>query len=208
MDHKLLLESFCSKDTTRTNLTHPFSFNDMTGATDGHVLILIKGLPKEYEDTDLKIDTVLPPDNQEVLIDVEKFKKIIEQVPLVDEMIEEQNVCSECDGDGTIECDKCGSEVECEECEGTGYVMEKTKETGNKVPDRDCKIEIDGVIFHCYVIEKLILVLNEIEIKSFKWISKEPFRANKFEIDNIIVLLMPVRADEINLKINIETIKG
>lgn len=34
--------------------------------------------------------------------------------------MKEQSGCKECDGFGTIECDHCGSEKECAECDGTG----------------------------------------------------------------------------------------
>ena len=35
--------------------------------------------------------------------------------------------CDECDGTGYVTCSHCGSEIECDECDGTGIVKGGTK---------------------------------------------------------------------------------
>ena len=49
-----------------------------------------------------------------------QFLSYEEWIKLNPELLEQEEECDECDGQGTKECSECGQDIECEECEGTG----------------------------------------------------------------------------------------
>lgn len=139
VNYEDIFKMFCEKsEGYRKEMKQPFKQNGKYYATDGISVISmpIGGEMELQEQENPMIDSVIPKEFHEPIeIDVAKFEEaIIKHSPLVDEFKDEEHECSDCDGEGVIECDL-GHDHDCEECDGEG-VIEGRNPTGNKIPDK------------------------------------------------------------------------
>lgn len=125
------IKFFCSAENYRPYLKEINLDDGYLYATDTHIIARIKKehCVKEYS----KIEKY--PNGFKIYEQHKKANKIsVKTGILIDKLIElylqceyKKVRCSECDGDGTNECHHCGSEYECDNCNGTG------KEETNKI---------------------------------------------------------------------------
>lgn len=123
------LQKFCAVDTTRIGITKPFTLEDYTYATNGHILIRVPriegvGAPEESEKfklVDLRLLFVALKDyTYHPIPDI--------QPPVGKQCYKCQgtgmiNLCPECDGEGEIEFKSLYNNYscECKTCDGNGY---------------------------------------------------------------------------------------
>ena len=186
--YQTFIESWCSKDAYRTQMLKPTCFDDgWVCATDSYKLIWTYDPDyKNFENRYIHSDT----EGIKALPVVEKFSEFYEGVPrpigrikikdieevfeeikLIPEFAEKYIECSECDGFGTIECDCCGSESDCEKCDGKGEIPSGTEETGFYHFPENHYFNVDGVYLHMKttreLIDNLLFVgISELEIFS------------------------------------------
>src|SRR5690606_34516422 len=116
-----IIRKFCC--TNRSNLLKPCLVEDFVYATNAHVLIKcpLSSLSEQYENIKGF------PDCESAYATIEKLKEpfTIDLINIREVMakIEKHIVyheCDTCDGDGVIECHHCGSDVDCNDCDGKG----------------------------------------------------------------------------------------
>ena len=135
------LDQFCGEHFYET----PWHSGDFTFATNGVVCVRVPRLlcnipelkhtpkpPPEWFDPTGGIPVVATPSG------------VIERMDECDCSID----CLECDGTGTVECDHCGHDSECEDCLGEGVQHNKAcsdcKGTGRKTHITEC-VEVCGM---------------------------------------------------------------
>lgn len=186
--YQMFIESWCSKDGYRTQMLKPTCYgNGWVCATDAYKLIWtydpdyqnfenryifsdtegIKAIPivekfsKFYEGFDRPVGR----------IKIDDLEKVFEKIKLTPEFNEKYVECPECDGFGTIECNCCGSESDCENCDGNGEIPSGSEETGHYHFPENHYFNLDGVHLSLKttreLIDNLLFVgISELEIFS------------------------------------------
>jgi hypothetical protein len=165
----------------RPEINHINQFNDYAAFCDGHILFCIKSnlisLVKYcYCMQDRFTQMGYEHDNPELwdpvaelsLID---FYGIFNEVPLFNRKVK----CSECDGNGTEECNHCGSELNCKVCDGDGIEFQTSTETFKEPEFNSCfkfKDERWCSVKLYRILKSLELLFNAGEIISF-FVSKK-----------------------------------
>lgn len=119
------LKRFCGD---RNELSVPWFDGDHTIATNGHVLIRVRGMVDGAE-----ADTTGRPATAYLF---DKSATPPEWFPIPDvtpEPIPTEEVCQECGGEGYTTCPHCGQDMECDKCDGTGRIMPRHKDKPVKV---------------------------------------------------------------------------
>jgi hypothetical protein len=106
-------------DASRPTFCHPFTRGKWTYATDGRIAVRVpalEGIPQgevavenvftAITSQEFPLPADIPEPAQEKCSACKGYGKI--------------TICSECDGEGTKECDTCGHEEECKSCNGNG----------------------------------------------------------------------------------------
>ena len=176
-----LLQKFCNKKTSRNHFTEkPFSYNGYTYASNGKILVRVKGEQSERPNTVPVLPSMEEIANYTDFIALPKFPK------------REEIACGECDGTGTISyrvCDNCndgqvylddshgntytvvcaecdgegelndpgGEKEECDCCEGTGISKRSYMDWGKELGKRYA----GGISYHTH---KLISTLKDIKV--------------------------------------------
>lgn len=224
MNYTELLEMFVSDD--RIDMKKPFGCLVPTGindgyagykgyscATDGVSMLFFDGrlFPVPFLNNELSHKTksyinAMSDCTQKSEISVAVLAEV-----LIPEMIDEQVTvdviadCEECTGTGTIEwvCGDYTKEDDCPYCDGEGTIDKSYKElTGKQIPNYQAAFMLDGTIFSYYVLDRLLkaakLVGTETIVHRY---FDEPLKQNYFELGHgIVVLTMPLRSDEENIK--------
>lgn len=138
IDYEAVFKMFCEKGTGgREDMKQPFTQNGNYYATDGvsAIKMPIGGEMDLQEQSKPMIESVIPKELHEPIeIDVAKFEEaILKHCPLADEFRYKEHKCTNCEGEGTVECDL-GHDHDCEDCNGKG-IIEAKNPTGNKIPD-------------------------------------------------------------------------
>lgn len=188
---------FVGHDDLRPPMKAPFLWNGYTVATDGTCMILVPGEDERYKANDINVSYAIPPRVQSRQLSIIALRATLDSIPLILEKVEEEVECDECDGDGFVECTKCGQDADCEKCDGTGKVKTQTKETGKMIPDEYAPIVIDGAAIRQGLLRRLLVVADELGVTVCDRVSDaNPTRANEFEFaGGARVLLMPWRLD-------------
>lgn len=133
------LQKFCSTDETRFALLSPFKAGDYTAATDGKIMVRIPFIGGIVENDEFK--TVSPevienniPKKEGIPVEYpsgwetwEPIKETCEQCKGGGAFVD----CEKCDGFGETECDHCGHEGDCHDCNGKGGFARKIEEYGD-----------------------------------------------------------------------------
>jgi hypothetical protein len=190
----IFLKSFTSKDSLLPALAKPVMVGDRIYSTDARHLVSI---PKDMTDTQYLEDSTFP-DCEKVItgatkldkplfFDSKTLKETLDLIPLHNVYAE----CTQCEGEGTIECDHCGHFSDCEECNGSG---ETSLIIGKEIDNSEHRIKISEGLFNASYIKK-ILEANEIENSEIRILSNTPNRAMLVEIGRITILIMPQMQD-------------
>jgi hypothetical protein len=128
------LQKFCSNDESRTGITQPFTWDSYTFATDGKIMVRVPKVegvleggnagrystqPRLYE-----CNHIIENGEPHLLLSLPPNWRDIpdKTVPCPTCRGKKKgSECSECEGEGEIECDHCGHESECKNCDGTGF---------------------------------------------------------------------------------------
>lgn len=137
------LQRFCSKEEWRHFLQKPFSRNQFTFATNGHILVRVPRLddvPEVPEAPD--VEKILPKNFHEV-----KIRPMVSgTLPKVQIKVEQ---CDVCDGIGhEHKCPDCS--CDCESCEGTGEIRISS--------DDKASVSIGDAVFSLSYIRELQLL--------------------------------------------------
>ena len=118
-----------------------FEYGENYCATDGRLLTLV---PKHMVTSEIEIKTEDVPNfsfvltnqplNGDVKLRLGDLIDKLNEVPMIDEVDD----CWNCDGYGKVECECCGHQNDCKECDGTG----NGKPTGRKELDYDYHLKI------------------------------------------------------------------
>lgn len=194
-----ILKTYVSNDLLRPALCVPFTWEGYEGATDGHTAIFIPAAESSYKrfgiDT-YKFETIFPERGVERHINVNDLRDKVASAPLVDETIEIKGKCTNCHGTGQYECDECGQDAPCPECDGTGEGIEE-KPTGKKIPHPLSPIDMNGAHFMLRLVSRLIATAEHFVVDEIVW-THEPRKLapNEFLIGPARVIVMPMRAEE------------
>jgi hypothetical protein len=137
-------------------------------------------------------NSVIPDDNCNELITKNDLEKLFETVPEIKETVSEEIKCNNCDN-GITECGSCGSEIDCDECDGSGKKIEE-KETGKMILDQNFSLKVFDISFSYRYLKLLydtMILLNE---ESVVLKSKDKLKSNKFNFNNqVSLIIMPLR---------------
>lgn len=192
IDYKPIFKLFCNDKDVFEQLQKPFAQNGNYYATDRYSLITmpINGEMELHEVEKPTVDQLIPKILHEPIeIDVAKFEQaIIKADPLVDEFEDEEKECSNCDGEGSLECDL-GHDHDCGDCDGEGVIGGK-KPTGNKIPDERTVFNFMDSGLRYVELMRLIKAAKMLGVEKIYKLAgdkKEPFY---FKVGNTHVLVM------------------
>jgi len=170
---------------------------DFVLATNCHALLLVtkENCDEIYEKKhDEKVfNSVIPiDDNCNEKITKNDLEKLFENVPEIKETISEEIKCDNCDN-GQTECCSCGSEIDCDECNGSGKKIEE-KETGKTILDPNFSLKISDISFSYHYLKLLYDTMILLNDESVTLKSKDKLGANKFNfISPVSLIIMPLR---------------
>lgn len=194
---KLLL-SFVSDDELRPNLCHPFKQGEYACATNGHVALILPATSAPWVDaTDgPNMLAVMPREVASIPFQTSALRAFLDSVPKVEEKDEEEVTCPHCDGDGFYECEECGSDVDCKDCNGTGSIKTKSAPTGRMVRNDRAIVGAFDSFFFVRVLARVLDVAEALGCEEIRTLSATytPQPA-LFGIGDARVLIMPCRYD-------------
>ena len=201
-NEKEIFDLFVDANNMRPFFTAPFSQNGYVCASDGIALIrvdnrVIEGEYPLYEKTDCSrffVET-----KKEVEITVQQLEKLLSEVELIEEFVEEgaDIECEECEGSGEVvwEYKRWEHEDDCPLCDGSGYISRKRSvPTGKKIPDMSAKICLGDKKLKAHYIDTLVKTMELTGMRSviMKYNEGKPYEQALFAFNgNVDVLLMP-----------------
>lgn len=131
-------------------------------------------------------------------INMQDLKDAISEIPLVDEILNEdiEGKCEECYGTGEVEWEYEGyhNDFDCPVCDGNGTIPELKKEkTGRKIKAPNYFIDINFNRIKSYLIEELINIATSLNTKKIEVIHQ--ISSNKpicFQVGIAKIIMMPV----------------
>jgi hypothetical protein len=176
-------------------------------ATDGHILIRVPHYKvcKQYE----KIPAY--PNAEKIMQDAIKREGNITATIHTNELIcmlvnavwrriKYGDKCKECDGDGVIECEHCGSEYECKECKGNGKINIHIKEFSLLKSKDNYIIKIGSPTFKADYLQIIAIAAQMLQANEITYSYKDDYAAI-FSFAGVDILLMPYLADITNAEI-------
>lgn len=179
------------------------------GATDSQVLFMI---PKSYFPEGVNPDelSVNPPDTSFIFNSPKRetpleftFQNLITVLNKIPQT-QDYDDCHECDGNGTIECDCCGSEVECKECDGDGV---GSAISGQFSLDVNHSVVIGESYFSAQNIDKIVSFLIDLNTEPetvIKLVASSNLRPHVFEVNDIVVVSMPSNYEYIDKELAVK----
>ena len=174
----------------------PFEVDNFACATNARLMLffdkeLVKGLKLDKTPRSKVMQVVPKTMEKNFKIKVSLIEAAISKTPLIEEVIETETECKECDGEGDVICDCCGFEHICEKCDGEGYIH-TSESTGKLIPDVLSVIRIGNSTFSVKKLLKLIEIAKELSQESITLIyQKSPRNASFFKIGEATLVLMP-----------------
>ena len=199
---------YCDKSgesSYRKNLQEPFVNSGYYFATNSSEAIYLKkdviALPFiKLEKPDISF--LIKPDNDKYWsskISIEKLKQGIESNrKMVEKINSVENKCNECEGTGETECHCCGSEIECEDCRGSGKINQYIP-TGQMVVDSEQIFNLNDKLFFIARLKNLIrackiLGISEVILHNNPNNNKQIF----IELDELTIMIMPTFKDDLS----------
>ena len=150
-NYEKVLQTCCSDDAgIRIWMEAPFTIGEFTYATDSYMMLRVPNsfLSMEYKSVRDLSNLAIPQmfDTTPAALyyfSPKKLQQLLGSLPQVPEIKEANDVCGECDGDGEMECEHCGSMVECDNCKGTGYLYEPT----GRMVTKNTNVKIGEIVF-------------------------------------------------------------
>lgn len=191
--YQTFIKSWCSKDGYRTQMLKPTCFDGgWVCATDSYKLIWtydpdyknfenryiysetegIKALPVVEKFSEFYGGVTQPIGR----IKIKEIEEVFEKIKLIPEFAEKYIECPECDGFGTSECRCCGSESDCENCDGEGEIPSGTQETGHYHFPENHYFNVDGVHLSMKTTRELIDNLLFVGISELEIFSTNDYR--------------------------------
>lgn len=205
---KEILELFVNPDEMLEWLRKPFLLNGHTGATDRCTMIIVKDrlsvAAQISEDREKEVWGALPTHVNDFKIQVGDLKAAVSEVPLIDEVEEEDIECEACDVEGEVEYTfdhrgkAYGGDFVCPVCNGFGYTGTKETPTGKKVPDPNCVIQFGPCRLAAKYVSRLIKVAEFEGLETVSIVSTMSHAGCPvlFKVGETKVLIMPRTHEE------------
>lgn len=194
---------FCSVDTTRSGLVHPFTRGAYTYASDGRIMVRVSAM------SDVETHPESPADLESVIPDRVNYRPAA--LPDGWHVFQaKQETCDECEGSGlaNVACTNCngagewfddeaGSHHHCRPCHGTG-LLPGTNPTGPKCGDCQGKGMVDSLFPVALDRGAIAISLHYLRlIQSLPGLGplfyREPCEPIIADFQGGIVVMMPVR---------------
>ena len=179
----------------------PFEVNNFACATEGHLMLifdkkLVEGQKLGVTPSHDVIEVIPQMMNKNFNIKISLLEEAISKTPLIEEIIETETECKECDGDGEVMCDYCGFEHTCENCKGEGMIYTSTP-TGKMIPDESNIIVISNSNFSVKMLLKMVEIAKELlQEEIILAYQVNDVNVSVFKISEATLLLMPVISDK------------
>ena len=203
-----LLNKFCDKTHIKEILTEPFfntNYNEVW-SSDGVVLIRInpKALTNEYPKKKLGFPKLESPCNKKITL--EAVNQALGECPKIDEEIVIQDAveCEDCNGSGYVTWEYMDihghtheHESDCPICNGDGEIEPcKTKKTGKKIIAEDTVVEVRNAHIFAKRLQLLKIAMEFLNVDTVKMTHNDPNGANEFVINNDIrIIILPILFD-------------
>lgn len=190
MNYDDILPLFLSQDELRPELQFVHNTGEYAVATNGHILIEIplSKVKKKYNSVERypNYKSVMPKESdyfkEAKLITAESIREVLQTVPMRKEMIE----YVKCEGSGWNHDTASG---DCEACKGKGEVEGK-----DMIFDLSThKVKIGEGYFNPNYVEVLLKVAQVSNTGVILQRCTSETKANQFEIDDVKILIMPMR---------------
>jgi hypothetical protein len=189
-----LLYKYVTKNEIRDKMLKPMAWGEYNAATDGHAIIIIpKSLCEDiYKDATLNIGVVIPQKNCEVVHNVQDIKKLFDNVEMVECFDELEETCKECHGEGDKYCYACEHSNTCDNCDGTGKAITEIP-NGKFIPKPTHQIAFSESTFVYSYLNLLVETADKLGEQKITQIARGLLSANHFKVNDIDIILMPVR---------------
>lgn len=198
-----VLQSFCGNDNYREWMNTPFVVGNKAHSTDAHFLTIIdaqkvEGFNKLPKLPSEKLNNVIPKErNKNLVIKVTEVKKVFKKAPKEDcyDVLGKDVDCEECDGRGYVEWEykHHTKDEDCPICDGTGKesLARKIKNGKTKVEEH-LNIDIGNSRFYVNKIQRLIDVADKLGETNITLIFQDnQNKGSLFKIKDLEILLMP-----------------
>jgi hypothetical protein len=211
--YDLILPYFVGSDELRPAMQHVHGDeNGFLYASDGNILIRV---PKEKAGKEYPPIEGYPKAEHLIQNAFERDGNIIHTIETADLIKALANIawmrvmdgdkCKECDGDGVVECEHCGSSHDCRECKGTGEVNKRIKEFSLLVSeDYYYCIKIAESTYRANLLQLVGIVAQMLGAEEIKYTHKDKNNFGVFSFANIDILLMPYLSDFTNATLKIK----
>ena len=208
-----ILQDFCNPESNHEWYSKPFVNDGHVVATDAHALISIKqemvysANPIETCDKNFLeiVQTQEASATDSLILNVNTLIEALKKLPSDQE---ENHMCQDCKGSGTVEFDyhsysdqMYNIEAECPVCRGTGLddSYEYLKMLHAWVSKKQCAINIKDIWFNPKYIENVAYVMKELDFAQCKMKYSSHNKLCVFELnDDIKIYVMPIfRSDDI-----------
>lgn len=191
LKHELLM-MFVSDESGRKKLQNPLYNGELTFATDSYRMLCF---PKfgTYEASELTVEKFISIDGENINIDKETLRNILETFPKEKKIITVE--CPQCDWEGTTECYHCNQDMECEKCKWDGEIEDFSKTEFTEILSHEQWYV--GILWIAVNPQYLLDILIVSEKLNTPIVCKIKDKSNwiVFFIWEAIALIMPVTSD-------------
>ena len=171
----------------------PFESQGYWVATDRKIAVIIKceDMPLlGYPHRDIKIDILLN-NNSNMNVSFSAKELSAKLIPdLLDEYDESDvKTCTECDGEGDIECECCGHTYECPECNGDGKIGTEIP-TGNKYPNPDKLFTLFKDVYKYRYLNNIVQLAEIMGTDEIQCFNSEPYKPLVAKVGCVSVVIM------------------
>jgi hypothetical protein len=196
--YDFILPFFTANDEMRPTMSHIHSDdNGFLYATNAHIVIRV---PRDC--AMLKYEKVEKYPNAESVFNQYTFtdKGVIKTDNLVEILTAykwfrtvNHDECEKCKGSGTLECEHCGSDYECKDCNGKGKFNRGTIELSLLATEEyNCVVNVANKLFkadfmHILALSAKMLDVKEIEVS----LNTNDYEPHIFKVGDADILIMP-----------------
>lgn len=204
VNYKKAFELFVGNDQLRPEMHQAFKQGGYYFATDamGLIYMPIEDAELNYKEQDKPPCISIIPKNAEMKkelnindIEAKLIPELIDEMKVIEKIIK----CTECDGDGSIECEL-GHCHECIDCDGKGEIEFQIEEpTGNKIARPDKPFMIFNVAFAYWQLKRLIDTCKILGVEKITKVNGKGRGDNHvFSLGNVNVIISPISVYELS----------